>query len=581
MLDLDILRNYVFRMFLRKKAFVEFMERNASIVLPTSYSFKVILERSRAQIGDKKLLEILSLENEQEALSKIDRIPLFVNLGWENLRKLAGIIKAPIDERMNRGDLTRAILISCKLKRLMSVFENLASKDFIVRVDYDGRVIGPLGVTFLKPRQYIESSIALVRLFKGMNRHLLSKILDRVGLRQPSPAEATQMVLAEPGADKVLQIMTNMILSQVLKVTEIEEAIPFNIRADQRYGIHYISETAIEELSSLLSSEFSEQDLKLHLDPGYGSFNEKVLAYCIQNNPFDIIGTLMGEPQLRRCLVNRFGIEKSVQPRKKQELINLILFHMGFFIPTSPSGLNTYVNIINGLRRTLRQTKRPETIVGSVASAFVETEKILKDIIFFYGAHIAHDEYDSRQKRERDIENIEKEILKRCYGKEAHIRSIDKASFGQLIEILRLMEKNVKETPQLAHKLHGFFGRKTILDPKGRVIHTLDRISPYRKFYVHDVSKQDLPELKHAVFIIDLMNRLVNDLKGIYPTPIFGARIVTDNFGTSYLIAKDEQGREYRVYMSEYLSEEVLQHQYLMKSSESLIVINPLLVFKS
>lgn len=143
------------------------------------------------------------------------------------------------------------------------------------------------------------------------------------------------------------------------------------------------------------------------------------------------------------------------------------------------------------------------------------------------------------------------------------------------------MQKHVKKVPQLTEKTSKFFSRHTVLDTKGHIIRVLDKISPYRKFYVHDVSKRSPPEKKLAMSVLDLMNELARNLKDIYPTPIFGARIVTDNFGTTYLIAKDQQEKEYTIYMSEYLTEEVLQHQYLMKTSPSLIVLNPILVFKS
>jgi len=309
------------------------MERSASMSLPKSYSYKVLLERSRTQLGDKGLLEILSLDSEKEASYKIELIPLLANLDWADLHELGNRVGAPVDERMNRGELTRTVLVSSKLERLMSVFKDLANEEFIVRVNYDGRVIGPLGVTILKPGEDIDAAIALVQFFRDIEPPLLNTILDRVGLRKTTPAETTQGTLSKLGANRTFQIMSNMILSQNLKVDELEEAIPWGIRADERYGIQYTSRTPIEELTNLLSNEFSEQDLEPHLNPQHGSYEDRVLAYCIQNSPFDIVEALMGEPMLRRCAIDILGIERSLLPLKKQELINLILFHMGFSFP--------------------------------------------------------------------------------------------------------------------------------------------------------------------------------------------------------------------------------------------------------
>lgn len=154
-MDLDVLRNYVHRMFLRRSSFVKFMERSASMSLPKSYSYKVLLERSRTQLGDKGLLEILSLDSEKEASYKIELIPLLVNLDWADLHELGNRVGAPVDERMNRGELTRTVLVSSKLERLMSVFKDLANEEFIVRVNYDGRVIGPLHACKNMSKRYL------------------------------------------------------------------------------------------------------------------------------------------------------------------------------------------------------------------------------------------------------------------------------------------------------------------------------------------------------------------------------------------------------------------------------------------
>lgn len=125
-----------------------------------------------------------------------------------------------------------------------------------------------------------------------------------------------------------------------------------------------------------------------------------------------------------------------------------------------------------------------------------------------------------------------------------------------------------------------FFARKTILDPKKDIICLLDQISKYRKFYVHDVNQEAPAEPKTAIHVLDLMMKLAKDLADIYPIPILGTRVVTDSFGTTYLVAKDEQDREYTIYFKEYFDLDVLQHSYLMKATTSSIILNPILVLK-
>jgi len=217
-MDLDLLRNYVHRMFLRRSAFAQFIEQTTSITLPKSYTYKVMLERARAQLGDKGLLDALSIDNEDEASSKVDLIPLIVTLEWDHLYKLGNKLGTPVAEKMNRGDLTRIILVTNRLKRLMSIFRDYANEKFIIGIDYNGRIIGPLGVSSLRPFEDIGAAFAIVEFFKRIDQSLLNTIADRAGLRKSTPAETTQKILSELGVSRTFQITSNMILSHELNV---------------------------------------------------------------------------------------------------------------------------------------------------------------------------------------------------------------------------------------------------------------------------------------------------------------------------------------------------------------------------
>lgn len=579
-LDFELLRNYVHRMFMRRSAFAEFMERKTGIKLPKSYSYKIQLERADKLLGSGSLFEALSLRNEQEALEKISLITLFVCIEYNHLYELANRLGVSVNREMNRGDLTRAILVSSKLDSTMPIFKNLAREKFIVVTDFERRILGPLGVTVLKPDDAPSATIVLIRLFREMKLDLMKIITNKMKMKTRAPAETTQEILSDVGVNETFHILSNMILSGELQVSKLEEAIPFGARVHSRYGISYIGETPVEMLAGLLCAEFSEQDLIPYLNLEHDSHKDRVLAYCIRNSPFEIINTLMGGPLLRRGIPRFLGIKKANLPSQKSELINLILFHLGFYIPESPKGLDYYTGVLKGFKRTVSVAKRNETVVGSVASAFVETEKVLKDMIFFYGAHLVHDDEDRLHKRKWQIDAIEKETLRICYGRNPDISSIEKAPFGKLVEILRLLEKQIRIAPQLAKRFAEYFERNTLLDSEGHIVQLLDQMSPHRKYFVHDVGNKGLKDSKSAMLVIQLMNKLAENLIDIYPTPILGIRIVTDNFGTTYLIAKDEQDREYTIYTNEYFDDEVLQHQHFMKASKSSIVLNPILVYR-
>ena len=578
MLDLDALRDYVHRMFLTRSKFGEFIKASTGFVLPKSFTYKAMLGRIEEQLGTSSLLETLSLNNETEAIQKINLIELFVNLESEQLRELGTRLKTSLNEDMNRGDLTRAILVNSKLECLLSVFKALATEKFIVTVDSTGLILGPLGITTLKDNDSINAAIVLIQFFKNSETQILDKIAKKVGVKTKSKSEKAQAILSKLGSKKTFDTLSNMILSK--QIFQTSHKIPQKLEFDKRYGIRFIDETPIETLSSFLCDEFNESDLKPHLNPEYGSFRHMVLAYCIQNDPSKILDVLMGAPQLRKCVENRFGIEKKHLHLEKKEIISTLLFHMGFFIPESPTGLINYIETIEFAKEKVTQSHEKTTIVGCITSAFIETEKLLKDLILFYGAYLTHEKDGYLQKKKWEIESIEREILKMCHKNKLEVLTIEKASFGKLVGILRVLEKYVKQSPKVVEKLNEMINRTALLDTNGTLLQLLDEISSYRKFYVHDVEQRLPSKHKTALTVFSLMLDFAQRIRTFYPTVISGQRIVIDNFGTAYLIAKDEQNKEYTIYSEEKLDSDLLQNQYLMKQASSPIVINPILVIK-
>jgi len=204
----------------------------------------------------------------------------------------------------------------------------------------------------------------------------------------------------------------------------------------------------------------------------------------------------------------------------------------------------------------------------------------LKDIIVFYGAYLTHEKNSFLQKKKWEIEYFKKEILRICLKNKIEVSSIEKASFGKLVGIIRVMEKHVNQSSRLSEKLNEMLGRRTLLDDDHILLKLLDKISSYRRFYVHDVQQRIPSKQKTALDVLSLMLDLAQKIKDFYPTTIFGQRIIIDKFGTAYLIAKDEQNSQYTIYSGEQLDPELLHHPYLMKPTSSPMVINSILVLK-
>ena len=121
-LDYEILRDYIHRMFLARSAFREHMVLRYNITLPQfkSYTYTKLLQNIAAQYGEERLLEMLNISNEEEALQKIEFIPLLVLVDKLNLLDIAEKIKIKSNYRMNRGDLTRTILVNNNISTFVS-----------------------------------------------------------------------------------------------------------------------------------------------------------------------------------------------------------------------------------------------------------------------------------------------------------------------------------------------------------------------------------------------------------------------------------------------------------------------------
>ena len=257
-------------------------------------------------------------------MDKIDLIELFVCLEHEQLHELGIRLQISLDENMNRGDLTRAILVGSKLSKIMSVFKKLADDKFIVVVDWNGRILGPLGVTELQHNDFINAAMDLIQYFKNLEPSIVEIIAKKAKIEQKSKSGKTQEFLSTVGSNKAFGLISNMILSK--KILPEPKKFPQKITLDKRYGLRFIHMTPIEALSNFICENFSEGDLKPELNPEYGSYKDMVLAYCIQKDPSEILDNLMGTPMLRDSLTNKYGIEKSYLPSEKANSLKCSFF---------------------------------------------------------------------------------------------------------------------------------------------------------------------------------------------------------------------------------------------------------------
>ena len=90
-------------------------------------------------------------------------------------------------------------------------------------------------------------------------------------------------------------------------------------------------ETPVEKLAELLLTNLHQEDLEPELNKYKGEYSDKVLEFCIENDPFEILSKLFGLPHLRR-IAKVLNLQVS-NNMTKDDLIKVILTKIGFKIP--------------------------------------------------------------------------------------------------------------------------------------------------------------------------------------------------------------------------------------------------------
>jgi hypothetical protein len=152
---------------------------------------------------------------------------------------------------------------------------------------------------------------------------------------------------------------------------------------------------------------------------------------------------------------------------------------------------------------------------------------------------------------------------------------INKATLGELIGILSTIDKRSRSLESTKTVL-----KRSNLIPKGnKTLNLLNDMNHLRKFFVHDSEgPSDEPTKGTLQQVIEIAGQLIHELQATYPIPVIASRLETTGYKTTYLIVKDEEGTDYKVYLDEYLSEDIFKNVYLMARIESHIVVNPILV---
>ncbi|WP_290623969.1 MULTISPECIES: hypothetical protein [unclassified Archaeoglobus] len=318
-----------------------------------------------------------------------------------------------------------------------------------------------------------------------------------------------------------------------------------------------------QELANLIKKAikrgwFDERSLEPELKEYKGEFDQKLLEYCIKENPENILRNLFGTPQLRK-IAEDLQIRAASLIDDKDEIVKIILLQLGFNLPPVITGLEEYRKFLNECRKKLGR-ESPSAIVTDL---YRETEGVLRNLSYFYLCFL----YNTT------LNNIDQVIREKVRLRE---KPFEKWGLGHFINLLRRLNKIVKKDRTLLNKLRKEFGRSQLIPQ--RLLNELDEISPklsssgIRHKKDTTISREDINEVINK--LIDISHKL--ETQEIWPRVIKLIHKIENGYGIEYFEAVDEKGERW-IIRKRWLD---TSRPYFMHSKTYPVAINPILIEK-
>jgi hypothetical protein len=475
-----------------------------------------------------------------------------------------------------------------------SLGREMASGDTFPRVlQIEKLVIGPLDfLASVESRSRYEAD-TIFNIFEGHIRSngLVERILNdsteipkdvQQNARQHAADKAiiVQLMLTYFTDKKICSFINKLIEEQKIKleITSLYENVEYYWLVT-KYGLALTPEgEAVEKLVDLLKETFSEEELLPELKSYSGDFQTKLLEFCIMENPQNILKDLFGLPNLRR-IAKKMGFAAG-QIDNIEIASSLVLIGLGFDVPPELSGISSSIANIELFQKELFESQRVERKSGIMSQIFVEIEKVIRDITYFYTGFLWK---NSLEKLHEEIEQDMPQLFPRQQKLLALNRFIkrkfkvekpfEKFGLGDYISLLKSINQRVCEKQVLVARLMKKTNRKCIIENES--IKALDEISPYRSSFMH---AKDYPGDEKCVELVRSTLRLLKYFreKNVAPIALRISREVSDEYGKSYAECIDEDGNGWLLY-EEYLD---TAQPYLFCSLTPNIAINPAIVEK-
>lgn len=589
----DYLRALVNFQFQNKKTFLGFLSQEFSIKIPKRATYlqisKIIISKGYEKKFSNKIADVNDFDCLVAGYDIVNGLSAFSS---EELLEIAECLRKRNPKWKLKKTSMKELITSISVIAGREEIQTCLNELFLRSVKEKGSfksvrqnerwTVGPYGILRSTYKRSTSVSNDLMRFFnKDLNRAAFIEFLKVIEIPSniiPSKNDpllvqkSIQLIFSSCDDNLIFNTLNSLIDNELIKIDSSEKY--WNFYATP-CGLFKETYGEVDDLAKLLIKEIPEKDLDIELNKEEirdGTLKMRVLELCLRKNPSIILSDLFGFPALRRIARNfSFISVDNISDRKK--LIDLILLKLGFKIPPILIGINQYQEKLLDYRAQIQTSiRKREEKIGIMTDIYSQTERILKDLIYFYSANIWADEILSKYEPEEKLEAAESIIMKKVNND----REIQKASFGKLIQMLRNINNLVNSDERIKKKFIQKFHRSELLDRSH--FQALDEVSPYRSRFTHDKKDKQVTN-QNCLDIINTLSNLVSDLqeKSVYPNFIRISREITNEYGVNYVEAIDEKGKKWTIKTNEWIETEL---SYFMISKTKPIAIEPIIIEK-
>lgn len=571
-----------------KSNLIDWIEIRLHLKIPKTYSYEKIIstlvkqskeeEFSAKAYNYKSFSEIIEKSNIDDALLIFSKkeLELFAKSLSQN-QKLWKYNKDSLDK------LRKTIVRNSNLKQFQNLFPKLIQEKKIYPVmQYYKSVIGPLGITRSKiKRKSMESDELVSFLSNYLTKETFPDVLKQTNFKKLinnnfdenlKPFALQQYLLTHVSLEGIAKIFNALIENEVIKISEIERFWGYTVTP---CGVILDKETdPNENLVHILLEKIPKKVLKKELEnEGFqsGSLELRLYGKCVMGKPEEILANEFGKTDLRQ-IGQKLGLVRVSKISDIDELIKYVMLQLGFILPEKVTGVLEYIDNLENLKIELQNRPKSEQI-GIMNRVYIITEKILKDLIYFYSALIWEDILNIGDRNEM-IEHTNSHLKS-----ELSIENdVSRLMFGQLLGLMKKMNNHVTNN-QKFKKIHNTKLGRSQLFPKEE-ISILGVINDNRAKFTHDVDSSIISKnlLTPKQIIEDLLKfgKKLRDKK-IYPIAFRILREVTNEYNISYHEILDEQGNQIKVFSNEFL--DVGKSGFMINKTDN-VAVKPIIVTK-